>query len=62
MLTALLLITLWLSAPAQQPPAAGDQPIRNFLKVSTDFCTGLTNAPDLEEFAKAYLAARNKAG
>ena len=49
MLTSVLFITLWLASPAQQPAAPGDQPIRNFLKVSTDFCTG--GQPRLEHFA-----------
>lgn len=49
MLATVLFITLWLSSAAQQPAAAGQQPIRNFLKVSTDFCTG--GQPRLEHFA-----------
>src|SRR6187401_2523508 len=50
MLTSVLFITLWLASPAQQPAAPGDQPIRNFLKVSTDFCTG--GQPRMEHFAQ----------
>jgi len=49
MLIPVLFVALWLSPVAQQPTAAGDQPIRNFLKVSTDFCTG--GQPRLEHFA-----------
>jgi len=40
-----LLILSW-----QQPTAAADQPIRNFLQVSPDFCTG--GQPRPEHFAQ----------
>jgi len=42
---------LFLALAAQAPaPAPTDAPIRNFLKVSPDFCTG--GQPRLEHFAK----------
>jgi uncharacterized protein (TIGR01244 family) len=41
---ALAIIALLLGSPQQ--PAAADQPIRNFLKVSTDFCTGGQPRPE----------------
>ena len=45
-----LLTALWLVAQAQAPSAAAVPPIRNFLRVSADFCTG--GQPRLEHFAQ----------
>jgi uncharacterized protein (TIGR01244 family) len=45
-----LLLVAMLSTPAQTPPAAQDlPPIRNFLQVNQEFCTG--GQPRLEHFA-----------
>src|SRR5439155_26675448 len=45
-----LLLAGSLLTQTQPPAAAPDQPIRNFLKVSTDFCTG--GQPRPEHFAQ----------
>lgn len=49
-ISAILLITVCLSALAQQEVKQEVPPIRNFLKVSEDFCTGAQ--PRLEHLAK----------
>jgi uncharacterized protein (TIGR01244 family) len=49
----LLLVALWLAAqaPADPPPAARDiPPIRNFMRVTPEFCTG--GQPRLDHFAQ----------
>jgi uncharacterized protein (TIGR01244 family) len=49
-MSAALLLVLSQSAAAGSPPANADQPIRAFLQVSSDFCTG--GQPRNEHFAK----------
>ena len=46
----LLLTAVWLVAQAQAPPAPAVPPIRNFLRVNADFCTG--GQPRPEHFAQ----------
>src|SRR6476469_4814170 len=46
----LLLTAVWLVAQAQAAPAPAVPPIRNFLRVNADFCTG--GQPRLEHFAQ----------